>query len=444
MNMAANAQYGADYQTPDWLRQNLGMGFSSYDPSYVNDFFSKNPQYAEDFKNIAAGGKSAYSTDSSTLRKTPFANMSQDAQDYYSQNPNAQLAAEGFGMDPTLAYMNYTQGPGSIGIRDPKNTNSTSYMRDNRWTPNGIQGNNNSAMYAAMPFGGGGGVQGANSYSTRPQQVDAQGNPIGGGQGQSGVAASFNQGVSGNNGVSNPTPGWNQLGGAGGGGGGGVSGSWSSGGGSMSSNFAMNPYLQQMGDMMAGTMTNNWQRQVQPQIASGAMAAGGYGGSRQGVVEANSANDLNNGIGAALASLYGNGYNTGLQYDLGLRNNQLGYANLDRNISNDNNNWQLQGANFGLGIYDRLQQGNQLGLNAGTNMQNTPMNYWNNFSNGANSIGQGYGTSTGTQNMPGNPLMGAIGGAQLGSQFANWWGSGNGGASNNNFWSPGFNGSMGD
>ena len=444
MNMAANAQYGADYQTPDWVRQNFGLGFSSYDPEYVNNWFANNPQYAQDFQNITSGGQSAYSTDSSTLRKTPFSSMSPEAQQYYSQNPNAQLAAEGFGMDPTLAYMNYTQGPGSIGIKDPKNTNSTSYMRDNRWTPNGIQGNNNSAMYAAMPFGGGGGVQGANTYSTRPQQVDAQGNPIGGGQGQSGVASSFNQGVSGNNGVSNPTPGWNQLGGAGGGGGGGVSGSWSSGGGSMSSNFAMNPYLQQMGDMMAGTMTNNWQRQVQPQIASGAMAAGGYGGSRQGVVEANSANDLNNGIGSALASLYGNGYNTGLQYDLGLKNNQLGYANLDRNISNDNNNWQLQGANFGLGIYDRLQQGNQIGVNAGTNMQNTPMNYWNNFSNGANSIGQGYGTSTGTQNMPGSPVMGALGGAQLGSQVANWWGSNNGGTNNGTDWMYNSNRGMGD
>ena len=456
-----NATFAQDYQTPDWYRQNFGIGIDGNGAS-MDAYFATHPAEAADFQRITSGQTSQMSTNGSTLLKTPFANMSQDAQGYYSQNPNAQLAAEGFGMDPTLAYMNYTQGPGSIGIKDPKNTNSTSYMRDNRWTPNGIQGNNNSAMYAAMPFGGGGGVQGANSYSTRPLQVDAQGNPIGGGQGQSGVAssfnqgvsgnngvsnptpgwnqlggaggggggqgqsgvaASFNQGVSGNNGVSNPTPGWNQLGGAGGGGGGGVSGSWSSGGGSMSSNFAMNPYLQQMGDMMAGTMTNNWQRQVQPQIASGAMAAGGYGGSRQGVVEANSANDLNNGIGSALASLYGNGYNTGLQYDLGLKNNQLGYANLDRNISNDNNNWQLQGANFGLGIYDRLQQGNQIGVNAGTNMQNTPQNYWNNFSNGANSIGQGYGTSTGTQNMPGSPVLGALGGAQLGGQIGNWWGS---------------------
>ena len=142
------------------------------------------------------------------------------------------------------------------------------------------------------------------------------------------------------------------------------------------------------------------------------------------VAEANSANDLNNGIGSALASLYGNGYNTGLQYDLGKQNVGLGYANLDRNINNDNLNWQMQGANFGLGIYDRMQQGNQIGLNAGTNMQNTPLNYWNQFSQGANSIGQGYGTSTSTSG--GNPLMGAIGGAQLGGQIGNWWSSQNG------------------
>ena len=51
----------------------------------------------------------------------------------------------------------------------------------------------------------------------------------------------------------------------------------------MSFNPTMNPYLQQMGDMMAGTMTNNWQRKVQPQIASQSIAAGGYGGSRQGL-----------------------------------------------------------------------------------------------------------------------------------------------------------------
>ena len=201
----------------------------------------------------------------------------------------------------------------------------------------------------------------------------------------------------------------------------------SPGGGTMS---GQNPYLSQMGDALTQTMTRNWQRNVQPQIASSAMAAGGYGGSRQGVIEANSANDLNQGIGSALAGLYGNGYNTSLQYDLGVKNNQLGfgnlglgYANLDRNINNDNNSWQLQGANFGLGVYDRVQQGNQAGIQAGTNIQNTPMNYWSQFGNQANSFGQGYGTTTGSTSQQGSPTMGALGGAQLGSQIGNWWNS---------------------
>lgn len=205
-----------------------------------------------------------------------------------------------------------------------------------------------------------------------------------------------------------------------------------------------NPYLQQMGDALTKTLTNNWQRNVQPQIASSAMATGGYGGSRQGVIEANSANDLNQGIGSALAGLYGNGYNTSLQYDLGVKNNQLGfgnlglgYANLDRSINNDNNSWQLQGANFGLGVYDKLQQGNQTGIQSGTNIQNTPMNNWSQFGNQANSFGQGYGTTTGNPNQQGSPLMGALGGAQLGNQVGNWWNSSNASSSPGTAWYSG-------
>ena len=238
-------------------------------------------------------------------------------------------------------------------------------------------------------------------------------------------------------------------------GGGAQAGSSSQTGGSTSMT-GQNPYLQQMGDALTQTMTRNWQRNVQPQIASSAMATGGYGGSRQGVVEANSANDLNQGIGSALAGLYGNGYNTSLQYDLGVKNNQLGfgnlglgYANLDRNINNDNNSWQLQGANFGLGVYDKVQQGNQAGIQAGTNIQNTPMNYWSQFGNQANSFGQGYGTTTGNTSQQGSPIMGALGGAQLGSQIGNWWGGGTAGsagdtATGQNFWAPNFSGGMGD
>lgn len=420
-----NANFAADYKTPDWYKAS-GLAIDS-SPERMQAFFDANPQYAKDWQNITSGGTSAYSTDGTSLIKTNFDSMSPQAAQHYAQNPYDLLAAEGFGHDPTLQYQAY-YGGGS-GIPNPRNTNMSSWMQQNRWTPGGIQGGvNNPAALANTAFGAG-----TSSYraaaglgdSTNTQNVANNKQPylMGGG-----------------------SPGGSAGGGGGSYGGGTTGGSASSSGGSMSFNPTMNPYLQQMGDMMAGTMTNNWQRKVQPQIASQSIAAGGYGGSRQGVAEANSANDLNMGIGSALANLYGQGYGQGLNYDLGQQNIGLGqqnlglgYANLDRNINNDNLNWQMQGANLGLNIYDRQQQANQLGLQTGTQIQNTPWNYWQGFSNQANSIGQGYGTQT--NSTGGNPFMGALGGAQMGNQIGQWWNSQQ--PSNGTSWFTGTQG-MGD
>lgn len=223
-----------------------------------------------------------------------------------------------------------------------------------------------------------------------------------------------------------------------------------------------NPYLQQQGDALARTVTNNLNTNILPGISAASIANGNFGGSRQGVIEANAINDANGQIASGLASLYGNGYNNALQYDLGrrsqdqsynlglgnlglgfqnaqnsydlgVRNNALGignldyqYANLDRQIYNDNANRQLQGAQLGLQAYNQGQQNNQGAISAGTNMQNTPLNYWSQFANGANSIGNGYGTTTGSSSNQGNPFLGALGGAQLGSAI---FGGGKGGGS---------------
>jgi hypothetical protein len=185
--------------------------------------------------------------------------------------------------------------------------------------------------------------------------------------------------------------------------------------------MGQNPYLAQMGQVMTDQMTQNFNRRVMPQIQSQMAASGGYGGSRQGVVEANAMNDLNSNIGNALTNLYGQGYGSSLNYDLGLRGNDLGYANLDANIAQNNFNNQLTGANFGLGMYDRLQQGNALGLGAGTGIQNTPLNYWSQFGNQYNAIGQGGSASSSTQ--PGNALTGALGGFQLGDRLGSFFGN---------------------
>lgn len=254
-----------------------------------------------------------------------------------------------------------------------------------------------------------------------------------------------------------------------------------------------NPYLQAMGNAAVQQNTQNLQRNVLPGIASQAIASGGFGGSRQGVVEANALSDLNTANANALAGLAGNaygqalnydvarrsqdqqyglglgnlglgyqnsnnsynlglgnlalgnktadqnfalgGYNAANNYDLGLRNNQLGYfnganaannaqgqlglayANLDRTINNDNRANQQQGFQNTLALWNMINNNNQGGISAGTNINNTPLNYWNNLSNGANSIGQGYGTTTGSSSTQGNTALGALGGAQLGSSL---------------------------
>ena len=182
-----------------------------------------------------------------------------------------------------------------------------------------------------------------------------------------------------------------------------------------------NPYLKGMGDTIVNQMTDNYTRNQLPAMRSGAMAAGGFGGSRQGVVEANGLRDLNLGIGQNLTNLYGqdwtNAQNRGLQqqsinnqYDLGLKSNDLGFANLD------SNNQQF-GANYGLNVQNQQLANQQAGVNASTQMQNTPTQYNTMFNNQQNAIGGQGGTNTSTQNNQGNPWLGALGGYQLANQW---------------------------
>ena len=102
---------------------------------------------------------------------------------------------------------------------------------------------------------------------------------------------------------------------------------------------------------------------------------------------------------------------------MGLRSNDLGYANLDAGIYNSNFSNQLAAANFGLGVNNTLNQQTQNGINAGTQIQNTPLDYQKYFTNSANGVGSGYSTGTSSQTNPGNPYMSAIGGAMMGNQL---------------------------
>lgn len=193
-------------------------------------------------------------------------------------------------------------------------------------------------------------------------------------------------------------------------------------GGSGAGFGGQNPYLQPMMDSITNQVTTNFNRNVMPQISQQMMATGGYGGSRQGVIEANAMRDMNQGLSNSLANLGLQDFNAQRGYDLGLRGNDLGYAGLDAQIAQNNFGNRLAGANFGLNLFNQGMANNQTGINAGTNIQNTPMNYWSQFANQYNGIGQGYGSTTGSTSLQGSPVLGALGGAQLGSRLGSMWG----------------------
>jgi hypothetical protein len=115
-------------------------------------------------------------------------------------------------------------------------------------------------------------------------------------------------------------------------------------------------------------------------------------------------------------------YSTDKSYEVGMAGANASMANAAASQANAAGNLALGQQQLGLqgtfGLLDRQYQYGQGAQQAAGAVQNTPYNYWNQFSQGANSIGQGYGSST--QSGGGSdPLLGAAGLAQVGSSWYN-------------------------
>ena len=76
---------------------------------------------------------------------------------------------------------------------------------------------------------------------------------------------------------------------------------------------ASNPYVTGMADTIQRRMNQNLIENQLPAIKGGAMGAGAVGGSRQGLAEGMAVRGTNEAMGDALAQLYGNAYNSGLE-----------------------------------------------------------------------------------------------------------------------------------
>lgn len=193
-----------------------------------------------------------------------------------------------------------------------------------------------------------------------------------------------------------------------------------------------NPYLPAQAQAITQQATQNLQTNILPGINSGAMMAGGFGGSRQGIAQGLAIGQTNQGITNSLAGLYGNAYaqdqqlqaqrdmqqaqlasnqsiagmQNQTQRDLGFggltnqrygmdQNFGLGMAGLANQRYGMDQSYDISRGNLGLGLYNAetnrglgytqlQQQGDQNAFNnqlAGYNAQLSGLNALQNWNN---------------------------------------------------------------
>jgi hypothetical protein len=179
-----------------------------------------------------------------------------------------------------------------------------------------------------------------------------------------------------------------------------------------------NPYLTDKINLAQGDLVRNFNLTAQPAFNAALVRSGSFGNSGVQELNENARRDLQANLGRISTDFRGADYN-----------NQQGMYRWDqefnRNLYNDAYGQQQQDLQTQIGLLDRSQAYLGQDVNNANTIQNVPLNYWQQFSNQANAIGQGYGTTT-QQGGGSNPWVSALGGAQLGSAIQRGWGSGGG------------------
>lgn len=192
--------------------------------------------------------------------------------------------------------------------------------------------------------------------------------------------------------------------------------------------FGSNPYLDKSVADSLGDTTRAWNMTAQPAFNSAMVKSGSFGNSGVDQMNQYGAQQLQTSLGRQANDMrsqnYQFGQNLGFAQDQFNKNFGLANEQFDKSIYDTSFQQGQQQFGNAMNVLGLMNQGNTQNLGVGTQIQNTPMNYYTGFNQQANSIGQGYGTSNMTSSAQGSPLFGALGGAQLGSLFAKGFGGG--------------------
>lgn len=169
-----------------------------------------------------------------------------------------------------------------------------------------------------------------------------------------------------------------------------------------------NPYLTPAIDAAQGDIVRNFNMTTQPAYNTAMVKSGSFGNAGVQQLNENAQQNLQKTLGDVSSTMRNNDYQFNQQFN--------------RSLFNDAYGQNQQNLQTGIGLLDRMQAYDTTATGNATTQQNTPLNYWQQFSQGANSLGQGYGTSTGSMSGGGSdPWVQALGGAQLGSAIGKSW-----------------------
>ena len=181
-----------------------------------------------------------------------------------------------------------------------------------------------------------------------------------------------------------------------------------------------NPYLDKsVNDAQAAT-TRAYNNTTAPAYTSAMVRSGSFGNSGLAQAQNDATRQYQDTLGKQSNDMYSNQYQFGQQ--LGQNQNQFN-LNFDRGTYNDAFNHNQTNYQNGMNLIGMQNGSNQQNLGFGSQIQNTPMNYYQGFSNTANAIGNGFGTDSKTSFAPGSGIAGALGGAQIGANLQSKYGS---------------------
>jgi hypothetical protein len=200
-----------------------------------------------------------------------------------------------------------------------------------------------------------------------------------------------------------------------------------------------NPYLDAQAQNIQTRLNRNLNENIMPSIGQGAIGAGQYGSSRQGIAQGKAIADTQDNYAGQMANLYGSANENAQNRMAGAAANlsgigaQVGMANAAQtNSTNLQNQGQMQ--NFYLGNRQLDQSGMQLGASLygagntgntnadtsqttlGTSYQNAPLTALQNYSNTISPY-TGLGGTQSTTQTTGGGAIGTAGGALAGSQI---------------------------